>query len=292
MLSGLVTKPILLINKSKSNAFVDGESEAFQKIKSRFFQLIIPFCVWGIITTNFGNHVPYYRIFILPDLSLWFLWVLFLINVTFYVGQSIAIRLHVKSNLFTIVATYIALYLVSYLSKGIFGIGMASNFFLYFAIGVIMGQHKSYISNFRCGIIISIVLVIAYVILASVWYRFPGKVPTHLPLWIATLNDSYIYHTATALVASFAFILVASRLSTKNPYRPLVYLGTNTLGIYAIHQSIIKLLNYVFPDIIFQFMHTIPGFFCSFSIVITLTIILLETFKLNKYTSLLFVGTN
>lgn len=267
-----------------------GISLVINKLKSRFLQLIVPFCIWGVIFAFTSSQEPYYKIFLRPDLSLWFLWVLFIINVAFYCGQVSAISLRIRSNIFSLIATYIVLLIVSHIGRGLFGLTFASTHFLYFAIGVIIGQYKTQLAESKRSTSIGIFLLIVFVFMASVWYRLPSKVPTEFPHWISTLNEYSIYHIVTAFTGSIGFILLSARIMNSISCRCLIYLGINTLGIYAIHQSIIWLINQLVPSSVIAFSQTTSGFICSFAAVLIITIIVLEVLKTNRYTSSLFLG--
>lgn len=267
-----------------------GISLVINKLKSRFLQLIVPFCIWGVIFAFTSSQEPYYKIFLRPDLSLWFLWVLFIINVAFYCGQVSAISLRIRSNIFSLIATYIVLLIVSHIGRGLFGLTFASTHFLYFAIGVIIGQYKTQLAESKRSTSIGIFLLIVFVFMASVWYRLPSKVPTQFPQWISALNEYWIYYIATALMGSIGFILLSARFMNSISCQWLTYLGVNTLGIYAIHQSIIWTINQLATSSVITFNQTPPGVLCSFIVVIIITIIILGVLKTNKFTSTLFLG--
>lgn len=294
MLSGLVTKPLVIADNntinSENSRFGGGNSIVINKLKSRFYQLVVPFCIWGVICINTTNHEPYYKIFIRPDLSLWFLWVLFIINVAFYCGQLAAIALRIRSNILCLIATYIALLIISHYGRGLFGLGLAYTHFLYFSIGVVIGQYRTQLAESKRLTAIGILSLFAFGLMASVWYRIPSKVPTEFPHWISTLNEYSIYHIVTAFTGSIGFILLSARFMNSISCRCLIYLGINTLGIYAIHQSIIWLINQLVPSSVIAFSQTTSGFICSFAAVLIITIIVLEVLKTNRYTSSLFLG--
>lgn len=108
-------------------------------IGRRFLQLVVPFVVWGLITTNTSSVSPFYKIFVQPDLSLWFLWTLFWIYTTCICGLSIQQNFFKGNPLISVIVIYILLTIVRLAVHGKYGIGMISSYYLYYSIGIVLG---------------------------------------------------------------------------------------------------------------------------------------------------------
>lgn len=75
-------------------------------IVNRFKQLIIPFITWGIISslTNCNFSLPF-QLILFPDKGLWFLWVLFFINIVPYISSLLTNRFKISYDFLIILIT-------------------------------------------------------------------------------------------------------------------------------------------------------------------------------------------
>lgn len=140
MLSGLVT-PMRY----------DNILEIRHKISKRFVQLVIPFIAWSILDCLcIGSH-DVFRVFRHPEYGLWFLWILFLINLIFIVGLWIQKEIKQTNVYISICIIYLILRLVRFIFNSDYGIDLVITYFPYFSIGAIVGYLKPNItptSNF------------------------------------------------------------------------------------------------------------------------------------------------
>ena len=111
ILSGMVTK---IIPPSSLKI-------VYEKLRKRFLQLIVPFFTWGIIRVIMSTDIPLYMIFLKPDYSLWFLWVLFFINVFYWMAQYLCNKAHLGNPLIDVLCGYFAIIAFSLVVKGNFG---------------------------------------------------------------------------------------------------------------------------------------------------------------------------
>lgn len=280
MLSGLVTKPIPYID-----SMLGGVKIVLKRIKKRFIQLVVPFCAWGAIWTITSSNESYYMIFVQPDISLWFLWVLFLINLAFYIGQYLEYYLKLNNIIVQLLFIYLTLKVISHIFCGLYGLGMTANFFFYFSIGIIISQ-RNIIATLSRYII---PLIVTYIILAMIWYRIVDNIPETYPQWISEINEFTTYRVATAISGSFAFICFCYRYLGCLRLNCLEYIGKNTLGIYAIHQTVILSILHLLPTGMNVFFNTTLGLFVAVGIVLFITILLLEILKTCKILNWLFL---
>lgn len=277
LLSGLVT------------VFTPHKALLIKKIGRRFVQLIIPFCSWGVVWTCTINNVPFHRIFITPDLSLWFLWALFFINLAYYIALYVCSKLKWLNKVVAVLLVYPFLMLASELANGALGTYFLVVFYPYFLIGVIIGQYKSMLLKWKFTESVSIVSGSLFVLLAYYWYRFPSCVPRDSARWVFVINDSKLIHFLIAMCGCIAVTGFFVRYGNRTIW-PLTALGRITLPIYAIHQSLIwGMMTVATPDMKY-FFKSVPGAFMCLAVILGGTLIIYKILEKNKYTSLLFLG--
>lgn len=171
----------------------------------------------------------------------------------------------------TIVA-FVILFLMKRLLKGYFGLGLATQFFPYFAIGAIMRTYFNI--QTVCKKKYMLIWGVLFVSMAPFWYRMPNKVPSDAYDFVNYLNTSGCYRFMTALSGCmFLFTLFHNYLGQK---LPLSTLGRKTLSIYIFNFPIIWLASFI-PGIDFH-----GNIWLSASFLPVLTVIALSVDSLIK----------
>ena len=260
VLSGLVT-----------NMKLGRIEDLYLKIKSRFFQLVVPFVFWGGILSLFIIKQKFFNIFVEPDTSLWFLLVLFEIYVisitTFYFwGRK---TLKQNSYLFFLLQclfVYFEIHLLVKISMGLFGLNLVLKYYPYFVFGLLIKEFKIIHKNkalLDFGLLMSGVLFFIFVYF---WYRLPSKVPSDMDCFTKLLNNHESYRFLTAILGSLFFILLFHHFDNIQD-RWLVGLGKITLSIYVMNYPLIWIFQIIFGKQVILFENSIVSLFSVFVIV-------------------------
>ena len=270
------------------------EMDLFGKvIVKRFKQLIIPFLTWGIIWHLTFHETILFGFFKAPDNSLWFLWDLFWIVFVYNIALFFWAKIPKINGIFWVVGGFFALKGLTFLFGSTFGIRSIADYYLFYIVGVMLGVNKDKIFM-RNGFTpyITCLLLLFFLCLSSLWYRYQCVPETESPL-VQSLNNFSIYRRITPLIGCVSFVYIFYLLTPAKPHklfwRAILYLGMNTLAIYAVHQSVIWAFCQLFPQLT-TFMTTIWGFLISVVVVVFGSLIIMYLLKSNKVISLLFLG--
>lgn len=254
-------------------------------------QLMVPYLLWSVIKLVRSWDFSYNTIadvFLRPDTSFWFLWVLFWINVIFIGCQSLADKLK-KEEMFTI--GFMAVLLVGLMAGAnirLFGFQFLAYYFVFYVLGYCLHRFEwMRVSN---KWVICFMMVI-WLYLA--WYWQMVHVPTniavipHLPSSLAIQG----YRFVTAMLAVVTIQSTASKcLNSKNWLNlKAVEMGGISLGVYAVHllllDDIIAFFKVVWVDI--------PNCLLMVSTFVVLTIVsfgIVKLLSLNRDTSKFLLG--
>ena len=280
ILSGMVTK--VAPPKSLRNVY--------DKLRKRFLQLIVPFCIWGIIRVIMSTDIPLYIMFLKPDRSLWFLWVLFFINVYYWSATYLCNKVHMRHPLIVIASTYVAIVVMALVLNGNFGANSIQLYFPYFVIGLLLGVVRLRLLQIPRLSFIAIVFGVTWALMTWKWYLALEDIPTTEPLWVYILNGG-IMRRIVAVIGSFFFLSLFVLFEKKSINLIILgQLGMITLPIYAIHQTIIRLILLILPDAISPFLSTYIGGFLSFSVVLSLTLAFYKLCQKNRVSKILLLG--
>lgn len=214
------------------------------KIRKRFVQLIIPFIFWGGYYSLISSR-KYIHIFREPDIGLWFLLVLFDIYIFLLMTTRFCNKLGFFKNnkwsfLLQALVAYIIVYMMNGIFKGIFGLGLALQYFPYFAVGAIVRTYCNI--QMVCKKKYLLIWGALFVTLVSFWYRLPSKVPSDAYVFVKYLNSFGCYRFMTALSGSiFLLVLFCNYLDRK---LLLSFVGRKTLVIYILNYPIIWLVSF------------------------------------------------
>lgn len=209
-------------------------------VKRRAIELLLPFFVWTVLVhisdTNFLKSI--YNIFLHPDISFWFLWVLFFIIFLFYLADLLSDFLKIKKEYVIISFCVLLTSLMIVFDIRLFGFQFIAYYFLYYSLGYYLRKNSEKF-NINSGGVIGLLFIIWFG-LASFWHMH--ELPFFLKK-IKIIPSALMQYSYRIIVATLAIILLISffrkYIITDNIINNnLAYLGRLTLGIYVIHLSI------------------------------------------------------
>lgn len=249
-------------------------------VKKRFFQLMLPFISWGMVGCIIETDQNFINVIFYPDKGLWFLWTLFFIVLLKKVSYIMARFLSIKEE-YSIITFVVILFLVQVLLKiNVFGVNFITIFFPYYIMGEYSRKYN-FLSSKKLSLLSPIFFVI-FVFLASFWMRI--EQPAFMSgCIIGGFTRFYSFVTASFAIVSFMILFRKYLNKSTSIFNQI---GEKTLGIYAIHQPIIKIIvGNISVDISYCLY-----VFILFVVVFVISFIIYKILTLNKYTALLFVG--
>lgn len=214
-----------------------GASACWSMINRRFQQLIIPFLIWTallmLIKGSFTwNAIKTYLLY--PDKGLWFLWVLFFINVFFVIGSWLAERMRVKQEVVILLICLLLVGVMVAFEPRLLGFQFITYYFLFYALGYYLHKYEETIITKKPFVIT--VLTLCWFVLAWFWKMH------ELPSWLGFVPFpitmvQYAYRFITAAIAVY-ILLAVSPLAINNDKwmnKPFMSLGAISLGIYTTH---------------------------------------------------------
>ena len=209
----------------------------------RFRQLMVPFVLWTVITQLVGGSIDIERFglyLLYPDKGLWFLCVLFFINVIFLSGSYLAEKIKVRQE-WVIVAICLLLVATMVLFEvRVFGFQFIAYYFLFYVMGYFYHKHEEHLA-IRNGFVL-VLLGISWAVMA--WFWNMHELPPFMKgLPLPETITQYAYRFITAAIAIY-LLLVLSPCVLNSPLswnHPFVALGNISLGIYAVHFMFLKM---------------------------------------------------
>lgn len=215
--------------------------ECFSIIKRRFFQLVVPYFLWSLCFLLVNNEVTFTTlgyVILYPSKVLWFLWVLFCINVISIYGSWLAEKVKLKQEVLIIILCLILAGVMVVLEFRLFGFQYISYYFLFYVLGYYLHKYKEKFDT--KNVVVMWVLGVCWFGLA--WFWQMHEIPVFLK-W-APLPESiiqYVYRYVSAVVAIYLLVVVSPRVLNyaKGWNRFFVSAGYYSLGIYAVHFIIV-----------------------------------------------------
>ncbi|NBK97191.1 MAG: hypothetical protein EOM50_04125 [Erysipelotrichia bacterium] len=237
-----------------------------------------------------GNYCieEFYKMILYPDSYLWFLWVLFWINVSFTGAQYVADKFKID-ELSIILTTCILLLVVMVLFEfRMLGFQFLAYYFLFYTFGYCVHRFKKLQTS---SFYVLILLTALWLCLAWVWtmHGLPSWMPV-IPYVPQTLLQ-YAYRSFTAIVAIYVLLNVSPlALSGINKFNTWISkVGILSLGMYVSHCTLAGIFIYI----IISHWIKLPVFF---NIVVTSIIsfvvawVTVNLLAKNKYTAKYFLG--
>ena len=214
-----------------------GINSCWATVCRRFQQLVIPFLIWTtllmFVKGNFSwDSIKTYLFY--PDGGLWFLWVLFFINVFFITSSWLAERLKIKQEVvILLICLLLAGVMVSFEPR-LFGFQFIAYYFLFYTLGYYLHKHEEKIIT-KNSIVIA-ALTLCWFVLAWFWKMH------ELPSWLGFVPFSatmmqYVYRFITAAIAIYVLLAASPMVLNSEKWlnKPFVRLGSISLGIYTTH---------------------------------------------------------
>lgn len=206
-------------------------------IHRRFFQLLVPFFCWSMISSflAFPDILPkLVKTIIFPDTGFWFLYALFCISMIFILADYISEKFCLKQELAEITVSLLLVCIMVFVEFRYFGYQFIAYYFLFYIAGYYYRKYDKYLPKNTCLLII---LVIIWTILA--WFSNSHSLPfflRNIPL-VPSSVLLYGYRFITAIIACYVLLELSPRLLDGNNRisSRLGALGKVSLGIYVTH---------------------------------------------------------
>jgi fucose 4-O-acetylase-like acetyltransferase len=210
-----------------------------QTIKQRFTRLIPPFIIWSFVITPAlwnWNTAKLLEKVLYPDRGLWFLWVLFVLNVIFVLLSAFAEKKRFNQSLILIGGAFalFGIYLVT--NFRYFGFQFIAWHFMFFTCGFLFHRYQTQIDKYWKYLFA--VSAVFFPVLAWNWQMKEMPVLFGFSLQSSLWLYSYKFITAIFGIPFFWYLFRITNIKLNWLNR----LGQNTIGIYAIH---FLLLNYI-----------------------------------------------
>ena len=262
-------------------------------LTSRFVQLIPPFLcwpiIWRIVEMDFaGLEEQYMKLFKQPDTGLWFLYILFLISLLEFIRKKLLDYIIPDSshslawwiNLISILALSVTLpALILILNLRGWGIQLISLYYPFYMMGNLMRQHWNKIGH-RLKSIGWVLMVLFIISLAVYW----GGYTALFNVGSKSLFD-YGFKVLTSTLGALSMFSLFSRSQGVEFPRWTYYIGSHTLGIYAVHQPLIGYLrnNIHLPSVPLQIC-------ISFMLISAASLLFVYIAQRNKWSAMLLLG--
>lgn len=199
--------------------------DLFSATKKKFVRLLVPYFAWGGLIV-IVHKAPPIQLIISPDSYLWFLWDLFFISL---IVNSILSLLNNSKPIYTFFV--LAIFSVVILGAGKFiptndfNIKSICWMFQFYVAGA---AYRVYGEKLKANKLVGLLMVIVFIVLF--WFKY-----TFMSLEGLIV---YVVSTFVAYLACFACLILFRACVKENT--PLAILGQSTLGVYAVHQELIK----------------------------------------------------
>ena len=235
--------------------------------------LLIPFFVWTVVYFYWDHNTDALqfikKVFISPDVSLWFLVALFYCQMMFSVTQLLVSscrfflpsRLRQKepfgdSPIVTLIIIVVLFLIVRKHVPDFFGLGFFKGLFPYYVLGIYLYKYKKIAFRHRN---IGLCCLVLFILLSPFWYRTEsGPVEIWLSSFIGMGKASLLYRYVTAFSGIMAFLMLTKMLVQFGPEklnRSIAVIGSMTLGIYGLHWRLL----WVPPPFFSAFLLSIIG---------------------------------
>ena len=253
-------------------------------IIKRAIQLLVPFIVYSILTWTFWGGCSPVEVLQKPSKGLWFLLVLYNLNIAIificYLNKK-----YISNVTLCILLSYVFLLLLAGVFKDVLAAHLTAYYFPYFLGGLYLKRcfQKNELTNVK----LSCCSLIIWLFMAYYWQVDAA------PLFFNSINSPvilkiimYLWHYTTAILAIYGFLGLFRTIFDKN-IKSVLFVGRNTLGIYALHFYMLNILS------------PIDGYFDTSSfhyvlimlfLTISMSLLTIRLIKYNKYLSFLLLG--
>lgn len=258
----------------------EGRNKWMPLILRRLQQLIIPFVIWTLILLASDAGLSWTNIkeyFLYPDKGLWFLWVLFIVNVLFILGTWLSEKSRIRHEFVIICLCLLLAGIMLLFDLRILGFQFIAYYFLFYTLGFYLHKYSDKVMTGSVALILLLVAVWG----ALAWFWRMHELPSFLaglPLPAALVQ--YAYRFLAASVAVYVLLAAAPKALDRKTWlnAPFVGLGALSLGIYTAHIVLMKHLVRLFSGLI---VNQIALVACSFAAALLLSWLIV--FLLNKW---------
>lgn len=228
-----------------------GGAKLYSTIWRRFKQLVIPFVLWTVFLLLYNNSFTIESIveyILYPDKGLWFLWVLFIINVIFVISDLLSEKTKIKQEIVMLsICVVLAITMVMFELR-VFSFQFIAYYFMFYVVGYYL--HKYYDRLKTDNRFLVLLLLVVWGGLA--WFWQMKDVPSFLQvLPLPSSLTLYAYRFVTALLATYVLIIVSPKVLNDNKRLNLLLgkFGVVSLGIYTSHVIFIRSVVALFVNV-------------------------------------------
>lgn len=260
-------------------------NDVLKSVGKRFQNLLLPFICWALFSHIFLSGANIWQVFSRTDLGLWFLHALFFIYCIF---ALFIYPVRNKNRIWRyggIVTAYCAILIIARIIKKL-GVELDIFWIVYhfpnFCIGYILADNKNSLLKSENRKYIPLTILI-FILLGCFWQQSCSN------RIIEYILNSYLYRMILSISIILSLFWLAEKYQTHITTLKLNRLGYTTLGIYAVHQPLIKTATHL-PNALYTcFSETVGGFLLFFIILIS-SLVIVKLLSKFKITSLLFLG--
>ncbi len=224
-----------------------GNRSRISMVYRRLRQLVVPFFMWSIIRILLMKQLSirtFIDVFLYPDGSFWFLWVLFIIYAVFWVGDWLSEILKIKQEVSVFVIGFILTTLMVFLDIRVLGFQFVAYYYIFFIFGYFLSKYRILVTS-NLWVLFSVVIIWAIM----GWFWKMHELPSFLrgfPLPQTIML--YGYRVLTGLIAVYAIMgLGPVLLNSEKRTTPVESLGRVSLGVYAAHVLFLPwIISYLF----------------------------------------------
>lgn len=214
-------------------------------VKKRFNQLMIPFLAWAVISVCLaGEWTKLIQNILHPDTALWFLWVLFFITVLHVACAMVSKKWKIKEEWIVMIAVVVGCAMMVGLKFRLFGFQFITWYFLFYCLGFYLRKYETVFDVWKK----QTTWTCLFLFLVSAYWWMRKDPPAFMDSDAGEIYN-YIYKGGVALLAIFSLLTLFRQIGGKIPY--IWMLGKETLGIYAIHLSLLG-MTYKWVEYYFQ----------------------------------------
>lgn len=198
-------------------------------VRRRFVQLIIPYTLWSFVQCFMEGHIRIWEMFLYPERSLWFLYVLFFVTLLHVLCVRISKRTGLKEEI--VVAIAAVLIFPTMLFFRYFGWPIIAKYFMFYSMGFYARKYIRFEqrSTYLIGAMLILFLFTAY-------FCMQDSAPSFMEGG-ANILYKYPYNLVVALLGIASFMLLFANAFTRKSNIVMKVAG-GTLGLYAIHRTI------------------------------------------------------
>ena len=215
-------------------------------ISRRFRQLIVPYVIWTIILLMINNCFSFELIFdhLLYVKGLWFLWVLFFINLIFRLGDYLSQRTKICQEVWEFTFCVLLSIMTILWNIKYFAFHFVAWYFIFYSLGYYLHKYDRFLTT---KLVIIIPMLICWSLLAWFWHMHEPPV-FFTKLSLPSSVTLFVYRFVTAALAVYILLAVSPVLLNNKTIwiKLIVEMGKLSLGIYTVHFIIIGQISNFF----------------------------------------------